>query len=174
MNMKRYVFSIAILVAGFAITTGAVFAQGGSAEKPKTPTKSNPHPKPPPSSRNSANRKATNKKTDSAKKEETVDNSDAESESPAPPINSVVEGQKMNIKGTVVWHKADIFVFRDANGINTGVRITEKTIFRKKGGTQSGQSSSASQIHADMKLDVEGRGDSTGYLVAEKIFSENE
>src|SRR2546423_4645256 len=47
---------------------------------------------------------------------------------------SVSSGQKMKIKGVVTRRDADTFVVRDANGVDTTVRLTDQTSVKSKGG----------------------------------------
>jgi outer membrane protein OmpA-like peptidoglycan-associated protein len=89
---------------------------------------------------------------------------------------TVSNGQKMKIKGTVVRRDADTFTVRDMNGMDTVVLLTDRTSVRTKGGfLRSGTNYGTTQILRGLNIEVEGRGDSTGQLVAEKIrFSESD
>ncbi|HEX8177676.1 MAG TPA: OmpA family protein [Pyrinomonadaceae bacterium] len=89
---------------------------------------------------------------------------------------TVSNGQKMKIKGTVVRRDADTFTVRDMNGMDTVVLLTDRTSVKTKGGfLRSGTNYGTTQILRGLNLEVEGRGDSTGQLVAEKIrFNESD
>src|SRR5258705_15242 len=83
---------------------------------------------------------------------------------------TVTSGEKMKIKGVVVRRDADTFLIRDANGVNTTVRLTDATSVKTngrflRGGTKYGQTT----ILRGLNLEVEGRGGSSGELVAEKV-----
>jgi outer membrane protein OmpA-like peptidoglycan-associated protein len=82
----------------------------------------------------------------------------------------------MKIKGTVIRRDADTFTVRDMNGMDTVVLMTDRTSVRTKGGfLRSGSNYGSTQILRGLNLEVEGRGDSSGQLVAEKIrFNESD
>ncbi len=83
---------------------------------------------------------------------------------------SVVSGQKMKIKGVVVRRDADTFVVRDINGVDTTVALDDQTSVKTKGGfLRSGTNYGVTNILRGLNLEVEGRGDASGNLVAEKI-----
>jgi OOP family OmpA-OmpF porin len=89
---------------------------------------------------------------------------------------TVTSGEKMKIKGVVVRRDADTFLIRDANGVDTTVRLTDATSVKTngrflRGGTKYGQTS----ILRGLNLEVEGRGGSSGELVADKVrFNESD
>jgi outer membrane protein OmpA-like peptidoglycan-associated protein len=89
---------------------------------------------------------------------------------------TVSSGQKMKLKGTVVRRDADTFTVRDFNGMDTVVLLTDRTSVRTKGGfLRSGTNYGQTQILRGLNLEVEGRGDATGQLVAERIrFNESD
>jgi OmpA-OmpF porin, OOP family len=83
---------------------------------------------------------------------------------------TVSSGEKMKIKGVVVKRDADTFTVRDANGVDTVARLTDTTSVKAKGGfLRSGTNYGATNILRGLNLEVEGRGGSSGELVAEKI-----
>src|SRR5438105_7635071 len=90
---------------------------------------------------------------------------------------SVASGQKMKIKGVVVRRDADTFTVRDLNGVDTVVRLTDKTSVKSNAasffsrGTNYGQTN----ILRGLNLEVEGRGGSNGELNADRIrFNESD
>src|SRR5688500_7779698 len=89
---------------------------------------------------------------------------------------SIASGQKAKIKGVVTRRDADTFVLRDNNGVDTVVRLDDRTSVKAKGGfLRSGSNYAQTQILRGLNLEVEGRGNSSGDLVAEKIrFSESD
>jgi outer membrane protein OmpA-like peptidoglycan-associated protein len=90
---------------------------------------------------------------------------------------SVGAGQKMKIKGVVKSRTADNFVIQDSRtGAETAVVMTDRTSVKTKGGFFGGGTNLAmTSILRGLNLEVEGRGDSSGHLVAEKIrFSDKD
>lgn len=83
---------------------------------------------------------------------------------------SVSSGEKMKIKGVVTSRTADTFTIRDNNGVDTVVRLTDRTSVKSNGGfLRSGNNYAVTNILRGLNLEVEGRGDSTGQLVADKV-----
>jgi outer membrane protein OmpA-like peptidoglycan-associated protein len=83
---------------------------------------------------------------------------------------SVTSGQKMKIKGVVTHRDPDTFTVRDANGVETVVRLTDRTSVKTKGGfLRGGTNYATTNILRGLNLEVEGRGDGSGQLVAEKV-----
>jgi OOP family OmpA-OmpF porin len=89
---------------------------------------------------------------------------------------TVASGQKVKIKGVVTRRDADTFVVRDNNGVDTVVRLDDRTSVKAKGGfLRSGSNYAQTQILRGLNLEVEGRGNASGDLVAEKIrFNESD
>ena len=89
---------------------------------------------------------------------------------------TVASGQKMKVKGVVVRRDADTFVVRDINGVDTTVRLDDRTSVKTKGGfLRSGANYGQTQILRGLNLEIEGRGDSSGNLLAEKVrFNESD
>jgi outer membrane protein OmpA-like peptidoglycan-associated protein len=89
---------------------------------------------------------------------------------------SVPSGQKMKIKGVVTHRDADTFTVRDANGVDTIVRLDNSTSVKTKGGfMRSGDNYAQTQILRGLNLEVEGRGNGSGELVADKVrFNESD
>jgi len=83
---------------------------------------------------------------------------------------TVVSGQKMKIKGVVIRRDADTFTVRDLNGVDTVVRLDDKTSVKTHGGfMRSGTNYGQTNILRGLNLEVEGRGNGSGELAAEKI-----
>lgn len=89
---------------------------------------------------------------------------------------TVASGEKMKIKGVVVKRDSDTFTVRDLNGTDTVVRLTDRTSVKTNGGfLRSGSNYAQTQILRGLNLEVEGRGGSSGELVADKVrFSETD
>jgi len=83
---------------------------------------------------------------------------------------SVASGQKMKLKGVVTRRDADTFTVQDVNGRTVIVALTDRTSVKTKGGfLRGGTNYGQTAILRGLNLEVEGRGDSSGSLVAEKI-----
>ncbi|MDX6443882.1 MAG: OmpA-OmpF porin, family [Blastocatellia bacterium] len=89
---------------------------------------------------------------------------------------SVASGEKMKIKGVVVKRDADTFTVRDLTGNDTVVRLTDRTSVKTKGGfLRSGTNYGQTNILRGLNLEVEGRGGSSGELVADSVrFNETD
>jgi OOP family OmpA-OmpF porin len=89
---------------------------------------------------------------------------------------SVASGEKMKIKGVVTRRDSDTFTVRDNNGVDTTVRLDDKTSVKTKGGFMRGGTNYAqTNILRGLNLEVEGRGNGSGELAAEKIrFNESD
>jgi len=89
---------------------------------------------------------------------------------------SVSSGQKMTIKGVVTRRDADTFTVRDLSGVDTIVRLTDRTSVKSKGGfLRSGTNYGTTNILRGLNLEVEGRGGANGELDADKIrFSDTD
>src|SRR5712691_1379474 len=89
---------------------------------------------------------------------------------------SAASGQKMKIKGVVTRRDSDTFTVRDMNGTDTIVRLDDRTSVKSSGGfLRSGHNYAQTNILRGLNLEVEGRGGSSGELLAEKIkFNESD
>lgn len=89
---------------------------------------------------------------------------------------TIASGQKLKIKGVVTRRDSDTFVVRDTNGVDTTVRLDNNTSVKAKGGfMRSGSNYAQTQILRGLNLEVDGRGNGSGDLVAEKIrFNESD
>src|SRR5467141_200370 len=89
---------------------------------------------------------------------------------------SVSSGEHMKIKGVVVHRDPDTFTVRDINGVDTLVRLTDRTSVKTNGGfLRSGTNYGTTNILRGLNLEVEGRGGSNGELVADKVrFNESD
>jgi len=83
---------------------------------------------------------------------------------------TVASGEKMKIKGVVTRRDSDTFTVRDMNGVDTIVRLDDRTSVKTKGGfLRSGANYATTQILRGLNLEVEGRGNGSGELLAEKV-----
>jgi outer membrane protein OmpA-like peptidoglycan-associated protein len=85
-------------------------------------------------------------------------------------LRSLTAGQKYKIKGTVVAKDDMSFIVRDYTGVESRVMISPETSIKTNGGWFGGGDRIAStQIVRGLALEVEGRGDGSGALMANKI-----
>jgi outer membrane protein OmpA-like peptidoglycan-associated protein len=85
-------------------------------------------------------------------------------------LRSLTAGQKYKIKGVVVAKDDTSFVVRDGTGVDTKVVISPTTSIKTKGGFfGGGDKIASSQIVRGLNMEIEGRGDASGSLAAEKI-----
>jgi OmpA-OmpF porin, OOP family len=89
---------------------------------------------------------------------------------------TVASGQKMKVKGVVTRRDSDTFTVRDNTGVDTVVRLDDRTSVKAKGGfMRSGANYAQTQILRGLNLEIEGRGNGSGELVAEKVrFNESD
>jgi outer membrane protein OmpA-like peptidoglycan-associated protein len=89
---------------------------------------------------------------------------------------TVASGQKMKIKGVVTSRDSNTFTVRDNNGVDTVVRLEDTTSVKAKGGfLRGGAKYGPTQILRGLNLEIEGRGNGSGELVADKIrFNESD
>src|SRR4030095_12240155 len=83
---------------------------------------------------------------------------------------TVASGQKKKNKGGVTRRDADTFTVRDLNGMDTVVRLDDRTSVKTKGGfLRGGTNYAQTSILRGLNLEIEGRGNGSGELDAEKI-----
>ncbi|HEX5874760.1 MAG TPA: OmpA family protein [Pyrinomonadaceae bacterium] len=85
-------------------------------------------------------------------------------------LRSVPSGSKMKFRGVVITRDADVFTIRDRSRADYQVLITDNTSIKTHGGfLRSGKKYPVTDILRGLIVEVEGRGDAQGQLVAEKI-----
>jgi len=84
---------------------------------------------------------------------------------------TVASGQKTKLRGAVVSRTDNTFVVQDdVTGAQTTVVVGDRTSIKTKGGFLSGGTKyAASNITRGLHVEVEGRGDASGNLDADKI-----
>ena len=89
---------------------------------------------------------------------------------------TVTSGQKLKLKGVVTRRDSDTFTVRDMNGVDTVVRLSDRTSVKTKGGfLRGGTNFAQTSILRGLNVEVEGRGNGQGELDAEKIrFNESD
>ncbi len=91
-------------------------------------------------------------------------------------VQTIPSGSKMKFKGVVISRDADTFTIRDRNRMDYHVLLTDRTSIKTHGGfLRSGKKYPVTDILRGLIVEVEGRGDSQGQLVAEKVrFDESD
>ena len=91
-------------------------------------------------------------------------------------IRSVPSGSKMKFRGVVIERDGDMFTIRDRSRADYQVLITDNTSIKTHGGFfRGGKKYPVTDILRGLIVEVEGRGDNQGTLVAEKIrFNESD
>lgn len=91
-------------------------------------------------------------------------------------VQSIPNGSKLKFKGVVIGQEADTFTIRDRNRTDYHVAINDRTSIKTNGGfLRSGKRYAASELLRGLIVEVEGRGDQQGRLLAEKIrFNESD
>ena len=91
-------------------------------------------------------------------------------------MRSVPAGSKMKFRGVVISRDADVFTIRDRTRQDYQVLITDNTSIKTHGGfLRSGKRYPVTDILRGLIVEVEGKGDAQGQLVADKIrFNESD
>ena len=99
-----------------------------------------------------------------------------QNQNPNMTLRSVPSGSKMKFRGVVISRNADVFTIRDRSRADYQVLITDNTSIKTNGGfLRSGKKYPVTDILRGLIVEVEGRGDSQGQLVADKIrFNESD
>jgi OOP family OmpA-OmpF porin len=89
---------------------------------------------------------------------------------------SVPSGAKMKFRGVIISRDADTFTIRDRTRADYQVLITDNTSIKTHGGfLRGGKKYPVTDILRGLIVEVEGRGDAQGQLVADKIrFNESD
>jgi OmpA-OmpF porin, OOP family len=89
---------------------------------------------------------------------------------------TVPSGAKMKFRGVVIERNGDIFTIRDRSRNDYQVLLTDRTSIKTHGGfLRSGKKYPVTDILRGLIVEVEGRGDNQGQLVAEKVrFNESD
>jgi len=96
--------------------------------------------------------------------------------SPAPSYRPVPSGAKMKFQGVVTDRNAETFTIRDRSRTDYQVLITDNTSVKTFGGfLKGGKKYPVTDIMRGLIVEVEGRGDQQGQIVADKIrFKESD
>jgi OmpA-OmpF porin, OOP family len=87
-----------------------------------------------------------------------------------PGIRRIASGQRTKLKGRIVRRDAETFSIRDDQDMEVIVRLTDQVSVKSKGGfLRRGKNYDVTSLLRGLPVEVEGRGDSEGQLVAEKV-----
>jgi OOP family OmpA-OmpF porin len=87
-----------------------------------------------------------------------------------PGVRSIPTGQKVSLKGRIVRRAAETFNISDEKDMEMVVRLTDQTTVKSKGGFfRSGKNFDVTSLLRGLIVEVEGRGNEEGQLVAEKV-----
>jgi outer membrane protein OmpA-like peptidoglycan-associated protein len=89
----------------------------------------------------------------------------------------VAPGMKLKTKGVIIKRSADGFIMRDQAGSELQVRLSAITKIEEKKSNpfRSAKKYSPSELVRGLNIEVEGRGDTSGALMAEKVkFSDSD
>lgn len=91
-------------------------------------------------------------------------------------VQTIPNGAKMKFKGVVIERDADTFTIRDRNRTDYQVLLTDVTSIKTYGGfLRFGKKYAVTDILRGLIVEVEGRGDAKGQLVADKVrFNESD
>jgi len=82
----------------------------------------------------------------------------------------VTNGVKAKVNGIIIRREADTFSVADDSNTETVVLLTDRTSVKSKGGFfRSGKDYGVTSLLRGLRVEVEGRGNSDGQLVADKI-----
>src|SRR5262249_55385497 len=94
----------------------------------------------------------------------------------APQRVQVGAGAKQELKGVIIKRDADSFLMRDQSGAEATIKLTDSTKVEEKKSNpfRSAKKYPVTELMRGLNVEVEGRGDDSGALVAEKIkFTNN-
>jgi OmpA-OmpF porin, OOP family len=100
----------------------------------------------------------------------------SQNQNPNTALRSVPSGSKMKFRGVVITRDADVFTIRDRTRADYQVVITDNTSIKTHGGfLRGGKKYPVTDILRGLIVEVEGKGNNNGQLVADKIrFNESD
>jgi OmpA-OmpF porin, OOP family len=100
----------------------------------------------------------------------------AQTQGNATPTSRVAAGQKQKLSGVVLSREIDKLVVRDINGSDVAVSVSgaTKIVEKKANPFRGARTYPVTALLRGLEVEVEGRGDNSGVLVAEKIKFTND
>lgn len=151
-DKKLFIFTIAFATTIFSVEMGR------AQERPRTQTSQSTTSQTPTTESSNSQTNATN-------------NQGRGNTQTTSTVNRVEAGKKQKIMGVIVKRDADNFVLRDQNGAETTITLNASTkVSEKKSNPfRGGKNYATTSLLRGLNVEVEGRGDNSGALVAEKV-----
>src|SRR5215471_11011258 len=85
--------------------------------------------------------------------------------------SQVASGQKMKVQGLILKRDTNMFILRDMKGSEMNVQMNGSTRIQEKKGNpfRGSKKYTTDQVVRGLYVEVEGHGDASGALIAEKI-----
>lgn len=86
-------------------------------------------------------------------------------------LSRIPAGQKQKLRGVIVKREADSFILRDLNGVDVQVNLSNITKVEEKKGNpfRRARDYGTTSLLRGLSIEVEGRGEASGALLADKI-----
>jgi len=86
-------------------------------------------------------------------------------------LSRIPAGQKQKLRGVIVKREADSFILRDLNGVDVQVNLSNITKVEEKKGNpfRRARDYGTTSLLRGLSVEVEGRGEASGALLADKI-----
>jgi outer membrane protein OmpA-like peptidoglycan-associated protein len=86
-------------------------------------------------------------------------------------LSRIPAGQKQKLRGVIVKREADSFILRDLNGVDVQVNLSNITKVEEKKGNpfRRAKDYGTTSLLRGLSIEVEGRGEASGALLADKI-----
>jgi outer membrane protein OmpA-like peptidoglycan-associated protein len=95
----------------------------------------------------------------------------ANAQSDSSRLSRIPAGQKLKLRGVIVKREADSFILRDLNGSDVQVNLSNITKVEEKKGNpfRRAKDYGTTSLLRGLSIEVEGRGEASGALLADKI-----
>jgi outer membrane protein OmpA-like peptidoglycan-associated protein len=95
----------------------------------------------------------------------------ANAQSDSSRLSRIPAGQKQKLRGVIVKREADSFILRDLNGVDVQINLSNITKVEEKKGNpfRRARNYGTTSLLRGLSVEVEGRGEATGALLADKI-----
>ena len=95
----------------------------------------------------------------------------ASAQEPSKEVLRVPAGQKQKIRGVILKRDPDNFILRDERGMDVTVNLTNSTRVEEKKSNpfRRSRNYATTELLRGLSVEIEGRGDSSGALIADKV-----
>jgi len=95
----------------------------------------------------------------------------ASAQEPSKEVLRVPAGQKQKIRGVILKRDPDNFILRDERGMDVTVNLTNSTKVEEKKSNpfRRSRNYATTELLRGLSVEIEGRGDSSGALIADKV-----